>query len=338
MSGPQSPNFDTSSPESVYEPYYRLNAELLRALQESPRGDALTYGATPLDMELNADDQAIVRMTLRKMTTEAPDTIPLEIISHVQDTFEERFNNRSKANDENFKSSLRYEQLDELEPDERELVTKAIYGQASPAELILVRDILGMSSIELACLTHIYGEHINDILPTMRDAVHYGVVVFDGEYYQKPQERFRVKEVILDGDSVDAQPLGFVMTRKRTIGRLPDGTIIRERSSFILRTDKESELYAVLGPFVARELNAMLLLSGENQDEAMAESESLGIIMRLLDTDKFDEAIPISTTIYAYNPKTEKRIRKAGYAKVVRQNEESPVLRAARNEFISGEF
>jgi hypothetical protein len=95
------------------------------------------------------------------------------------------------------------------------------------------------------------------------------------------------------------------MTRKRTIAIMPDGTLIKERSSFVLRTD-------VVGLITAGDIEAMKNIDPDdpNWGELVAKAGYLDIAAKmLLEADEHSIAIPVSSTIYASHPETARLVR-----------------------------
>lgn len=296
---------------SQYEPRLVLGEGIIELLQDAPRGDVYSFGATPLDSVTTLVQQSDAFRHLRTLAQHRPDNVPEEIGRFVFDTFRTRFINRGEANDENFTTRIIQDYEAKLEPHLIEIIDRAKTGHASPAELILIRDLLGIRSVELACLTHPYGEvktfqEMRDALADMRDAVHYGVVLFEGEAFNPPIDvRFKVKEIIGEDDEsllIDGMSPGVLMTRKRKVGELSDGTIVRERSSFILRLDRASWMYKMIGPERVEALKSIQKLAGVDQENALREFQAK--IEALLDMNEFEEAIPVSSTIYAFNKDT----------------------------------
>lgn len=318
---------------SLYETV--VTRGMLESVLNAPKGDVLTYGATPLDRVGTVVQQIGVRDTLQERTfNKIPHDIPMEIADYVHSTFTKRFDARGEANEENFITCLRYDTLEELDPLVQEMVERAKNGHASPTELLLLRDTLGVRSIELACLTHPYGENIT-MLDDMRESVHYAVELFGGEYFSDSEPVFAAKESI--GDEYDAVTMtyGVLMTRKRVIGHMADGTVIKERSSFVLRTDE-------MGAVVDAQREAMFavdpndpewskkVVALEGLDAQLCLSDTIKF---MLDNNHFSLAIPISTTIYAFNERTAQEVLKKQktdeVAKQLRFKLEQPGLIAA---------
>jgi hypothetical protein len=304
--------------EYLYTPRLQLDAKLLTEINQAPRGNAFTHGATPLDKLISMGSQEEVIARLLEYASVYPDHIPKRISRYAHRTLYKRFLGRADANDENFTTRVIQDYEAVLEPYLIEMVERAKRGNASPAELLVVRDVLGIRSIELACLTHTFGEArvpyatMGDALEDMRGTVRYAVEILDGTYYDEPENtRFRIKEAIGDAPGLEApeDTPGLLMTRKRDLGELPDRTVVRERSSFILRIDPESKFYRMFGPEAIEKLKSTRLLPGKEQELALEEFEP--VIAALIALNDFEEAVPISSTIFAFNEETTLVVEKA---------------------------
>lgn len=294
-----------------HETNIRLTPELAKMLTEAPAGDPLTHGATPLDRIATVDRQVAVRNNRQQLADTPPVDldIPGPIVKQVSSTFCKRFEDRGIANDENFHTCLQKDHLDEFDIETQAMLDRARFGEASPAELLYLRNVLGIRSIELACLTHPYGQGIAEDLQPMRDAVQYGIEKLDGMYFPEAPPTFAIKEAIIEGDKL----IGLVITRKRLIGMMPDDTAVRERSSFILRMDSTE-----IDDSMRQKLLRYDYADPAWEKKLIDETELEYIIKDLLANDKFGDAIPISTTIYAYNQRTASEV----YAAVDQEREE----------------
>jgi hypothetical protein len=273
------------------------SAEAWSDVQAIPAGEVDTYGATPLDRLLTLEQQSMAKNNFLELTYLVPENVPIEIASRVHDSFGKRFDGRAEANDENFVTSLMYERQDEIDPVLRDMVEKAKRGHASP--------VMGVRSVELACLTHPYGTKI-ELLEDMRAAVELSILAIGGDVRQFTQPRYAVKESIGDTPEEYDSRLGLLMTRKRVIGTLSDGTEIRERSSFILRTDALS----FLPDAVRAELYAVSVDDTDWRQGAGSSKAVIAYLEELLGGNHFAYAIPISTTAYAFNLKTAEQVSK----------------------------
>lgn len=298
------PTAKNDSPERSRPPSVsRLYIPELEYILEAPKGEIETYGATPLDRMVTLTQQIEVRIRLQGLTYGIFGDTPLEVADYIHRTFAKRFASRGEANEENFITALHYEDYESiLNEDELAIVERARFGKASPAELILVRELLQMKSIELACLTHPYAENIGETLEEMHFAVKYATELFGGEYFDEPETIFKVKESLADTSLVADLSRGVLMTRKRTTGMLADGTYIRERSSFVLRTDPESGFDQAI---IARLDEAIEEDPTLDWKTWLIDNENIDVLAdQLLDCGGSSRVIAISTTIYAFNKKT----------------------------------
>lgn len=323
----------------------------LRILAAHPYSTSLDWGATPLNTYhdpalINQQEQ--VRDKLEQRSLEVPPEvgeIPPEIQRYVAQNFMSRFNGRTMANIDNFSRRLR-SNLAEFDMQDRMVLTKAMWGQANPAELLHVRCAFGMASVELGCLSHPYGVLTDqDKLDDMRDSVRGAISLFGGELAIKETDEttggFEDLEEGLDGRDVFAikradntQYSGdqmhhlqkvFLVTRKRNLGLLPDGSIIRERSSFIVRIDEDSKY----DQEIAAKMRKVRLTYNERAMERLARiSEIDRLLPPMIANREFGTVIPLSTTVYAFNRLTDERIK----ARDRQRRQEELRLRELRRE------
>jgi len=278
---------------------------LLEAASDLPYGSPETYGPPPLDRMATLLDQINLASAIRERTRrECPKDVPINIVWYVDDTFMRRFHSRSEANEDNYVNALYPKEMFADNPELQEVFLKAELAKASPTELLITRKVRGIRGVALASLTHLYGNGI-EMLDDMRSAVQSHVELFGGTYHEDTKTRYRVKEIIglKNGDA--SLRRGLLMTRKRTLATLPDGTIIRERSSFVLRTDEAS----IFTDEDILKLKSVDLSNPRYQDELVAAAQLDETVATLLESNEFSQAIPLATTIYAYNPETAARIR-----------------------------
>ena len=302
---------------TFYDPEFTEPIEaLLEKAARIDRGEPGTHGATPLDQLRTFRQQDALLKELLEYTYGVPDGISLQLAAYIHETFGDRFNSRATANNDNYTTSLLNKSVYEDNTAIMEVIDRGETGHASAAELLLVQKLLGIRSVELACLTHPYGERMDPLLYEMRDLVAMSILALGGELSEEVEPNFRVKEVILNDVPVEkwaevytlnnTQRLaladnyggisGFLMTRKREIGRMPDGTIIKERSSFVLRADSES-------PVTQRDIDAMreVPFSCDWQDEVVKAAHLDEIAGTLLHMNEHTFAVPLASTIYAHN-------------------------------------
>ena len=295
------------------------------------KGDPLTWGATPLDRMSTLQQQLELVIDLQEFTyRHIPDDIDMEIIDFVHTTFAARFHGRAEANEENYMTSLNATDA-VFSPEIIEMFIRGEHGHALPAELLLIRELKGIRSVELACLTHPYGTRIEEYLEVMRKSVKDQVEFMGGSYYDEPETRYRVKEIIGYAKGEEKFDKGVLMTRKRTLGVMPDGTIIRERSSFVLRLDD-------IMPVTDEERKALesVDLKSEDWQDELVRVGKLDLLADILTKmNEYSLAIPIATTIYAYNPNTALLIEERDARKLAEDKalfaKEYPIIAAAMN-------
>lgn len=279
--------------------------EQIERIRFIPRGEPLTFGATPLDAQGAYKQQAKLLQKLEKLVVEDVDeSIPEELREYMRGTFAQRFWGRADANSEKYRTALRTDADCWNDPAVMEMIARAKQGFASPGELILVGEALGMQGIELGCVSHPYGKRI-EWVDTMRQVVHESIVALGGTPLNNEETRFRVRGVV-GGPMWQAHEFdGFLMTRKRNIGRMPNGTIIRERTSFILRADME-------GIIPEECLEAMRQLDPKSPTwrADLVAAGNLDVISEaLLSMRAFSVVLPVSSTIYAFNKEREAEIQ-----------------------------
>lgn len=192
-----------------------------------------------------------------------------------------------------------FDDVFEGRPELRDMYLDVLRGIGSAREALLVREALGMRSIELTRLTHPYGHMIED-LEGMRAEVSEAILALDGELFDEPPTEYKINSSDNIADpSQDHAQAGLSITRKRYIGQLPDGTDIYERSSFVLRIDENS-------PFNQDYAQAIRSIKYESTDTWSTAVWQAGRLAeelpRLLAENDFACILPMSTTIYAHNP------------------------------------
>lgn len=302
--------------------------DLIERSSQLPKGEPYGYGATPLDRMATLGSQRELALTLQGYTLSIPDDVPLTVADYVHRTFMGRFYGRAEANEENYTTSLRTKEDFADNKAIQAMIARGELGYASPTELLILRDLLGIRSVELACVTHPYGERI-EMLQEMREVVAQHVRLCQGEYDPNPPTRFRVKEIIGLAEGDASYTNGLLMTRKRTLATLADGTTIRERSSFVLRTDDQSLLNSV----DIAALKNVDITQHDYQDKLVEAAHLDEMAVILLKSNLFSQAIPISTTIYAFNEATAQEIHERDHMRLLERRAEFakqyPVLAAA---------
>lgn len=268
--------------------------EKLSLFAQNPQGEPLTWGATPMVSDgAVVVQQARVKEQLEALfdPAEVPAGVTPALAQYMDIANAQRTAQREARNIESFYfrgvTDMRNYPMELLEP-----LSRATQGAASPAELLYVAQLFQIPTIELASLTHPYGKRIEQLKP-MRQAVREAIAMHGGVVTDQPEDVYKIKNANEPFDSQKIQ--GLLMTRKRIIGTLPDGTYIKERSSFIVAIDKLPEGYA--------EAIRSIPLGGNYWSNRVrrAKGDFYKLIPGLLDENQFDVALPVSTTIVAQN-------------------------------------
>ncbi|MBC7565156.1 hypothetical protein H7100_02945 [Candidatus Saccharibacteria bacterium] len=283
---------------SVESPENRFLIDLA-LLTKNSRGEPLTWGATPLgaDSDVRMKQLGVKRELSALFDVDhVPSYISPELAEYIDVLNMSRTFHRETRNVDSFnyreKMDLRGIPLEALE-----VLNRALTGYASPAELLFLQKLLGIPSIELASLTHPYGQHI-ELLKNMRPAVNEAIILMGGVLVRGINPIFQV-EGCDNLNNISAMQ-GIHMTRKTAFGYLEDSTEIVERSSFVILLDqlpdgRADAIRAVpYGPHWSRVVGRVCGLS------------ELAPI--LLNQDQYDKAAPVSTTVLAVNENLEKKL------------------------------
>lgn len=292
-----------------------LPAVDLRILAGNAYSSSLDWGATPLNSyhdPVLGERQKEVREALEQRVHAIPEgvgEIPDDIQRYVAESFLWRFNGRTMANIDNFSRRL-HADATQFDAADRMVLEKAMWGQATPAELMYARCKFGMASIELGCITHPYGAY-TDNLEEMQDAVREAMEMFGAQPLGRDELEnvFKVKwaDNMANGKKKSSTvQRAFMVTRKRNYGELPDGTTIRERSSFIVRIDPDSDF----DQKIAQNMQKVHLVHNPDAMKHLAIAGKIDQTIPPFIRDKvFGTVIPLSTTMYAFNRTTEERIQ-----------------------------
>lgn len=296
------------------------------------QGRPETYGPTPTDIQtaLPAQLKLIHAFAQRLKVFQSEQPTSPAIDAYLEKKSLERFVDRCIANDENYRRSLSPAPFDESEGNvisiaQRAVEDRAAAGLASPAELIALQAINDVGSIELASLTHPYGIGL-EYQAEMHSSVHDAIRIMGGIVYDEPEEVFSIDDIVNDESTYSEEKaerysylswadklreretygpvMGMLLTRKRTIGQLPDGTLVRERMSFILKPESNlitEDLYEQLINIRAdAHIGRVALHSLENVPD---------VLTFYLNSNDFSKVVPVSSTIYSFNSERVKAIQ-----------------------------
>lgn len=290
--------YEKNSLASVSVPENNLLTDLAR-ISKNNRGEPRTWGSTTL---ISSNE---VRLQQNEVKGEidvlfegknVPDYISPELANYIYVLNMARTVNRESHNQDSFAYREKMD-LDGIPLEALEVFNRAVIGYASPAELLFVQKLLGIPSIELASLTHPYGQRI-ELLKEMRPAVNEAIVLLGGRLVKGVPCTYEVK----GGDNLEdpQQTQGIHMTRKTIFGYLDDGTEIVERSSFVVLVEQL--------PDGCRK--AIRTLPFKNNPDWNEQANRLlsKIVPTFLDEDAYDKAVPVSTTVVAINAKLEAKL------------------------------
>lgn len=297
--------------------------------REKLRGEHLTWGATPLHFSSN--QMVIYHELKQRIHNSAPESTPDDVKEFVLQHFMSRFFQRQDRNAKSFEDRNPGIDINNLEKPHQDILMAAIEGMSNPNDLLKLLTTLDMPSIELARLTHSYGQHM-ETLGDMRQAIDFAIENNGGRIIEDDS----MTTYGVDGghirDKGENIEIGFLMKRKRVRGILPDGTVVIERSTFVLRVDKESPL----DQDIARQFRGIKIDKNPDWNKQVMEIiEANNLIPRVLVNDEFDIAIPLSTTTYAFNPMRVYELEEAKKAKRSTKGTELEWLSRARQDFAS---
>lgn len=319
------------------QPHGNLEVDPRSAL----KGNPYTYGETPL--LTNPEQQGVFHRLLDRIAFNTPMDTPDAFQEFILSHFSSRFYRRQARNEQSYIDRSVID-LGTIEPETRVLLDLALVGSASPVQLLQLRQDIGMPSIELARVTHPYAVDMA-VIDEMRSVVEYAIEQAGGELCDGSDcttfgiesshimsssgceidfVKLEMLDMTSDGEEEcmkmlesarqrdSAKLTGVLTKRKRTLAVLEDGTKIIERSSFILRIDKDSEL----DQLIAHRMRNVVIDGNPNWKQEMTEACDLSALMGVLLADnRFDILVPLSTTVYAYNPERELEARALNKAK-----------------------
>jgi hypothetical protein len=272
----------------------------------------LSWGATPLagaeyPAVMRLQNQIVQPLLLRRVEQSAPEAMPAPLRQFMEQSFLTRFTGRAMKNYDAYSERLVKTPPQAIGAIFNEQHERSIQGLAVPGELLIVRRVLGMKAVELARLTHSYGTMIEKLDP-MRAVVAEAVASQGGTMFPsteyREQYKLRSADLLMSPERQD-EAMGLLMTRRRMIGMLADDTAILERSSFVVPIYDGSSF----DPTLSARMRRVPLADNPNRMQQLeAEGRLLEVVPGLLDDNNFDAAIPLSTTIFAYNQTTSQEI------------------------------
>lgn len=271
---------------------------------------------TPLAPNLSINRQNAIRNQMYDILEQLrPDYVNNELFEFIEILYMSRDANRDVKNYESYSSRL-FEEDSIEQPVILESIERAKYGTADIDELFTVAETLGMASIELAKLTHIYGYRLKYI-DDMRLDVARAIKSNDGKLYDAAEadERFTVQCFDSSISQSTSPQNGLMMYRKRTIGNAL-GYDVYERSSFVVNLDISSgtnihpNLIRYLKNYETNAYNSKEVDGHPAWSYDMLKNSSLkDEVSRCIRENDFVSVIPLSTTVFAHNPEIEEVIK-----------------------------
>ncbi len=294
----QAPKKELDLPGSL-----NVSPKMLKALAKMTRGEPLTWGATPLEPHRRdvATQQRAVQRNIRNRFPQTPEKVPYDLdwatALYIQDNYEMRTARRVSKNYDSYQNRGNFD-LSAVPLEALSMLDRSLSGHAAPAELMLTSRLEEIATIELASDSHLYGEGITDLTP-MRQATEEGILFFGGNVSNKAPV-YEVRHAsYFNSEYRNAVP-SLLMTRTVEVGELSDDEKTYERSSF----------NAILPRMVPK-------LMGQIKDIKYDQEWSSKIlklpgfedaVFSSLDDDRYDVAVPVSTTSVLVNARLEKEL------------------------------
>jgi len=286
-------------------------AEVRVPSPERPRPE--TWAASTIDTSPEGRSRLFEQSKmLRERTERAIDTLGLSrhLGHYLFLTVEQRIAHENHLNYSSYENRLNEAQsADDLTLEYIGAFQRAKDSTASPDDLLIVREVNMMESVELGKLSHIGGEGIEHV-KAMEGAVYSAIDHRSGIIVANPEESFNLitNDALMLGSSDGIQAI--TVNRKRCIGYLPCGTRIVEKSQFILRTDADS----TLDPDIIDKVRRIKIEDGETWRDQILRIRGFEDVVASVFNDatqqdstvksprsRFSAIIPVSTTVYAYN-------------------------------------
>jgi hypothetical protein len=268
--------------------------EIHHVKEPNERSALRPFEPTPLEPRLVDEHQREVQKFIWQLLDEKPSYISDELADFINIMYMSRDANRSVKNTESFVSRL----VTDIQPDCQDIVEKAKRGLAEPDELLEMMVRLGMPSVELAKLTHVYGYRL-DHIDTMREYVKQAIP----DITYSLDEEYKVRAC--DNPQQGAPKYGILMTRKRLIALEP--VSVFERSSFVVNLNSDALDGKLRSRLKSYELNAQNDKTW-TQDILRHCPDLVPSAKQLVEDGNLEAMIPISTTIYAASSEIEQLI------------------------------
>lgn len=286
-------NKKLETPVSLY-----VGPEMLAALEQTSRGEPLTWGATPLEPhrpDLLAQ-QREVRTSIQSLFPKTPKQVPFGLDWDTAQFIENDFIMRNAQRVDRNYVSYQYRgvfDLSKVPLHALGFVDRSLSGHASPAEIMATTNILQIPAAELASISVPYGgERLKKYQQPMRAAVKEAVLFFDGEILDSDPV-YEVRHANYHDPSYRGTEPVLTMTRIIDVGRIGDEVTVIERASFDailsrLTPDLVEEIVKI--PYDKNWSKNILAVPG--YEAAVADA---------MKDDRHDLVVPISITAAAKN-------------------------------------
>lgn len=288
--------------------------EILPQLAMTMRGEPDTFGSTPFDPYLAsiAEQQQAVSRQHDVQLKKRPKNVRKAVADELINFNASRVQHRKERNYDSFQCREHYDF--EIIPEElRETAQRVLTGHGSPAENLLIADILGMPTVELASTSLFYGNPDRmKILTPHRTAVEECIALFNGTLITSQAKNngaswsraddFQIKSGFrkLSNDHEPEVADVFSMTRTRLIGIIDEYRIF-ERSSFLLDVTK-------LEPELIEGIKAVDPNDPDRIEHILGLPKFYISVKKILANNQYGVGVPVATTTWAVHTERDRKL------------------------------
>lgn len=325
--------------ETLNEKYWKPEEGFFDEPGVSRSDDYCPWESTPIseqEWEVQEHQRAVDTMTYEMLQGGSYPHLTQQLEDYVSLIYFSREANRKTKNVQSYRNSLPLGPEGELNLP-GDIITmnhRMIAGRAAPNEIRQVRKARKMGSAELAKLTHIYGYRLEHI-DAMRADVLGEVEASGGVIHKNPVEEYSI--IAADNAITHVNKLSFAltMTRVRHLATIGDAKDI-ERSSFIVLLNNQSRL----DPDLIEKLKSVEIQGGPEDPSreptawvrSMMDFGLADEVKKHLDSNDFETIVPMSTTIFEYDPKVIAEIR--SMPRTEESISSSELIKIARQDYI----
>jgi len=292
------PHGEPDFPGSFY-----ARPEMLKALEQTSRGEPLTWGATPLEPYRKdvAEQQREVGRKISELFPKRAKTVPFglswDTARFIEDNYIMRTQRRVSRNYDNYQYRGKFD-ISDIPQEALGFVERCNTGHASPAEIMATIDMEQIAAADVATLTIPYGQRIEHLEP-MREAIREGAAIHGGELLPlKPTLEVRNANFLTP--IYEATEPSLLMTRTYDTAKIDVNTKIMERSSF-----------NVVLPRLAPELSQVIQEIQYNEEWSARILALRGFEKAVLDAlsaNRHEVAVPVSVTALEVNYRLVKKL------------------------------